>query len=263
MPRKIVLHAGFHKTGTSTVQAVLRANRKALMPALAIRLKGQMRELMHATRGYATYGTDEALDKVSRRFDALLADLPGMPRRTLLLSAEELSGHMPGRGPLASYAAAPVLMYLYWQRARIAFPDAPVVFCFALREAAIWRRSAWAEHVKSSGMTLDFDGFCAQYPDAGDLEGIVQQVRARVPAPVETFALEACGAGRLGPADPVLDLCDIPDDIRAQLVPQPPQNTQLDAATLDAMLQINRTHTDTDARNAAKAALLAKGATAK
>ncbi|MDG1067679.1 MAG: hypothetical protein P8P40_04770, partial [Sulfitobacter sp.] len=101
MPRKIVIHAGFHKTGTSTVQAVLRANRKALMPALAIRLKGQMQELMSATRGYSTYGTDEALDKVSRRFDALLAELPGMPRRTLLLSAGELAGHMPGRGPLA------------------------------------------------------------------------------------------------------------------------------------------------------------------
>ena len=83
MPRKIVIHAGFHKTGTSSVQAVLRANRKALMPSVAIRLKGQMQELMHATRGYSTYGTENALEKVRLRFDALLADLPGMPRRTL------------------------------------------------------------------------------------------------------------------------------------------------------------------------------------
>jgi len=261
MPRKIVIHAGFHKTGTSTVQAVLRANRKALMPALAIRLKGQMQELMSATRGYSTYGTDEALDKVSRRFDALLAELPGMPRRTLLLSAEELSGHMPGRGPLADYSAAPVLAYLLWQRAQQALPNTPVVFCFAARAPAPWLRSAWAEHVKSSGMTLGFDEFCARYPDAAALDATVSAVRGRVPAAVHSYALEGCTDLPLGPADPVLDLCDIPADIRVTLTPQPPQNTRLSEDTLAALLHINRTHRDTDARNAAKAALLDKGPT--
>jgi len=259
MPRKIVIHAGFHKAGTSTVQAVLRTNRKALMPALAIRLKGQMQELMSATRGYSTYGTEEALDKVSRRFDSLLADLPGMPRRTLLLSAEELSGHMPGRGLLADYSAAPVLAYLMWQRAQIAFPRTPVVFCYATRTRADWLRSAWSEHVKSSGMTLDHAEFCTAYPGAAALEDVVSEVRRRVPAPVHSYALEACADLPLGPADPVLDLCDIPADLRATLTPQPPQNTRLDEETLTALLHINRTHKDTEARNAAKAALLDKG----
>lgn len=259
MPRKIVVHAGFHKTGTSTVQAVLRTNRKALMPALAIRLKGQMQELMSATRGYSTYLTPDALDKVSRRFDALLDDLPGMPRRTLLLSAEELSGHMPGRGPLADYSAAPVLMYQFWQRAQARFPQAPVMFCFATRQAEAWQRSAWAEHVKSSGMRLDFDEYSARYPLASDLAAVVSEVRRRVPAPVHSYALEDCADLPLGPADPVFDLCDIPDDIRSTLIPQPPQNTRLGEDMLGALLEINRTHKDTETRNAAKAQLLGKG----
>jgi hypothetical protein len=259
MPRKIVIHAGFHKTGTSTVQAVLRANRKALMPVLAIRLKGQMQELMSATRGYSTYGTENALDKVSRRFDALLADLPGMPRRTLVLSAEEFSGHMPGRGPLGDYRAAPVLAYLFWQRAQQALPNTPVVFCFATRLPAAWLRSAWAEHVKSSGMTLDFPEFAARYRDAANLGDVINDVRGRVPAAVHSYALEDCAQLPLGPADPVLDLCDIPDDIRETLIPQAPQNERLAGPTLAALLEINRTHRDTDSRNAAKAALLNKG----
>jgi hypothetical protein len=259
MPRKIVIHAGFHKTGTSTVQAVLRANRKALMPALAIRLKGQVKELISATRGYSTYGTADALDKVNRRFDALLADLPGMPRRTLLLSAEELSGHMPGRGALADYSAAPVLMYLFWQRAQAAFPNTPVQFCFATRDPVAWQRSSWAEHVKSSGMTLDFDDYDAAYPNAFDLAAVISEVRGRVPAPVHSYALEDCADLQLGPADPVLDMCDIPAQLRATLVSQPPQNTRLDDSTLAALLRINRTHKDAHARNAAKAKLLGKG----
>lgn len=259
MPRKIVIHAGFHKTGTSTVQALLRANRKTLMGAVAIRLKGQMQQLMHATRRYSTHGTAEALDKVSRRFDAVLAALPGMPRRTLLLSAEELSGHMPGRGALADYGAAPVLMYLCWQRAQAAFPHTPVIFCFGTRARTEWCRSAWGEHVKSSGMTLDLAQFTAQYPEACDLEAIVREIRRRVPAPVHSFALEDCADLPLGPADPVLDLCEIAPDLRATIAPQAPQNTRLDKDTLAALLDINRTHRDPDARNAAKAALLDKG----
>jgi hypothetical protein len=259
MPRKIVIHAGFHKTGTSTVQAVLRANRKALMPSLAIRLKGQMQELISATRGYSTYGTDDALDKVSRRMDALLADLPGMPRRTLLLSAEELSGHMPGRSSLSDYRAAPVLMYLFWQRAQAVFKQTPVVFCFATRDPNSWQRSSWAEHVKSSGMTLDFADFCEKYPDASNLTSVISDVTSRVPAAVHSYALEDCADLTLGPADPVLDLCDIPDDIRKSLTPQPVQNIRPDDERLAALLQINRTHQDTNARKAAKDALLGKG----
>ncbi len=260
MPRKIVIHAGFHKTGTSTVQAVLRANRKTLMPSLAIRLKGQMQELVSATRGYSTYSTGDALDKVSRRFDALLAELPGMPRRTLLLSAEELSGHMPGRGALADYRAAAVLAYLFWQRAQRAMPNTPLVFCFATRTPTAWLRSAWAEHVKSSGMTLEFAEFCARYPDAADLQSIVSEVRGRVPAPVHSYALEDCANLPLGPADPVLDLCDIPPDTRTMLIPQPPQNTRLGEDILATLLEINRTHRDASTRNAAKAAVLDRGA---
>lgn len=259
MPRKIVFHAGFHKTGTSTVQAVLRANRKALMPALAIRLKGQMQELMSAARGYSTYCTNDALDKVSRRFDTLLAELPDMPRRTLLLSAEELSGHMPGRGALADYSAAPVLANLFWSRAQQAYPDAQVLFCYATRAPASWLKSGWAEHVKSSTMTLDFAAFCARYPDAPNLQTILDDIRQKVPAPVHSYALEECSDLPLGPADPVLDHCDIPDALRAALTPQPPQNKRLSEDTLAALLEINRTHRDKEARKAAKADVLNKG----
>jgi hypothetical protein len=50
MPRRVILHAGFHKTGTTSVQEFLRANRSALKKHVAIRLKPQMRDLIHAAR---------------------------------------------------------------------------------------------------------------------------------------------------------------------------------------------------------------------
>ena len=66
-----------------------------------MRLKGQMRNLMHAANGYSTWRYDRILVKATTRFGAILDDLVVMPKRALLLSAEEFSGHMPGRGELA------------------------------------------------------------------------------------------------------------------------------------------------------------------
>ncbi|HAC50653.1 MAG TPA: hypothetical protein DCE85_15435, partial [Sulfitobacter sp.] len=81
MPRRIILHPGFHKTGTSSLQATLRANRTALKPHVALRLRWHMKDLLHATRGYSTWRDPLTLLKAEHRFETLLDGLPQMPRR--------------------------------------------------------------------------------------------------------------------------------------------------------------------------------------
>jgi hypothetical protein len=260
MPRRIVLHAGFHKTGTSSVQQTLRANRAVLKPALAMRLKGQMGDLMHATRGYSTWRDPLTLAKATRRFGALLDDLPNMPRRCLVISAEELSGHMPGRGDLMDYNAAPILMRKFSKAITARYPKAAQVIYFSTRAPDSWLNSAYWEHVKSSSMTLDFDEFATSYAKATDFDQIVAQTRKAVGCEVHHTRLEDCTELRLGPTDPLLDLCDIPDDIRAQIIAQPMANTRHSDAVLLALLAANRAYDDRDARKAAKHAILAKGA---
>lgn len=257
MPAKIVLHIGFHKTGTSTVQNLLRTNRALLKPHLAMRLKPQMTDLLHATRGYSTWRDKISLAKVARRFDLLLQDLPGMPRRTLVLSAEELSGHMPGRGALADYSAAPELARIYVEWAQRYFPDCEVVIYASTRDPENWLRSAYGEHVKSSSMTLDFTDFVARYGLAADLDGVVDDIAAAVPCRVFRARLEAAQTQRLGPAQPLLDLCNVPPETMARIMPPPVANPALDQDVLLALLDANRTYTDRDARKAAKHAILA------
>lgn len=257
MPAKIVLHIGFHKTGTSTVQNLLRTNRALLKPHLAMRLKPQMTDLLHATRGYSTWRDKISLAKVARRFDMLLQELPGMPRRTLVISAEELSGHMPGRGELADYSAAPELARIYVEWAQRYFYDCEVVIYASTRDPENWLRSAYGEHVKSSSMTLDFTDFVARYGLAADLDGVVDDIAAAVPARVFRARLEAAQTQRLGPAQPLLDLCNVPPETMARIMPPPVANAALDQDVLLALLDANRTYTDRDARKAAKHAILA------
>tara|TARA_R110002110_G_scaffold29627_6_gene105469 strand:- start:2365 stop:3144 length:780 start_codon:yes stop_codon:yes gene_type:complete len=258
MPRRIILHAGFHKTGTTTLQATLRENRVALKKHLALRLRWHMKDLVAATRGYSTWRDPITLMKVQGRFTALMDDLPGMPRRTLVISAEELSGHMPGRGELSDYSAAPVLLHAFWQIASARYPKAEILIYLSTRAPEAWLASAYWEHVKASNMTLDFDDFAARYQGAADLDSIVADVADRVRVPVYHRRLESCADLPLGPADPLLDLCDIPADLRAGLTAPPRANARLGDDVLHAMLDVNRTHKGADARNAAKARLLKK-----
>ncbi|APE42222.1 hypothetical protein BOO69_01445 [Sulfitobacter alexandrii] len=256
MPRRIILHAGFHKTGTSTIQSVLRENRVALKKHVALRLRWHMKDLVAATRGYSTWRDPLTLIKVQDRFTRLMDDLPGMPRRTLVISAEELSGHLPGRGELADYSAAPILLYAFWEIARARYPEAEILIYLSTRAPGPWLESAWAEHVKASNMTLPFEDFAARYHGAANLDAMVAEIASRVPVPVHHRALESCLDLPLGPADPLLDLCDLPAALRAGLVPVAPANTRLKPEILQAMLEANRTQDTAEARNAAKAQLL-------
>ena len=174
MPRRIIIHAGFHKTGTSTVQATLRENRVAMKKHVALRLRWHMKDLVAATRGYSTDLDPLTLIKVQKRFGDLMNELPGMPRRTLIISAEELCGHLPGRGELADYSAAPVLLYAFWEIAKARYPQADVMIYLSTRAPEPWLSSAHWEHVRSSDMTMSFDAFRARYHRATPIAGALE-----------------------------------------------------------------------------------------
>ena len=183
-------------------------------------------------------------------------EVPGMPRRTLIISAEELSGHLPGRGDLDDYSAAPVLLYAFWEIITKRYPAAEILIHLSTRAPDAWLKSAHWEHVKASNMTMDVDAFRERYHAAAHLDDMVNEIASRVPCPVHHAALEDCRDLPLGPAGPLLDLCDLPLSLRAELVAPPPANMRLGDDVLNAMIEANKTHTSPDARNAAKAAIL-------
>ncbi len=258
MPRRIILHTGFHKTGTTSMTATLRTNRPALKRQVAMRLPAQMRELISATRGYSTWRDPLTLIKAETRFHALLDDLPPMPRRTLIITSEELGGHLPGRGDLMDYSAMPIILYSFWSIAHAKFPQADIQIYLSTRNQADWLVSAYWQHVKSSSMTLDLDGFLERFHTAGDLTAMANEIASRVPCPTHHTALEDSKHLPLGPADPILDFCDIPQDVRTALVAAPLENIRPDMDTLLALLDVNRTVKDPEKRVATKKAIMAK-----
>ncbi len=250
MSHPIVIHAGFHKTGTSTVQRFLKGHRAALKPHAVVVLKGRMDALISAARGYSTWRDPITLAKFARRADDLAQSLTHVRRRALILSAEELSGHMPGRAGIDDYSAtAPLIGELAaaFHRHRKA-PD--LRLAYGVRDGAEWLESAYWEHVKSSSMTEDYTDFAARIGPV-DLTCVAQGIAAQTGLPLTLIPLKSNQP--LGPAAPLLALAQIPLD---GLRPEPPRNTRPAPDLLPQLLHINRTEPDRARRRAAKQALL-------
>ena len=241
MPGKIVIHAGFHKTGTTSVQRFIKANSQTLWPLTAIAMRPRFPEVLSASRGYSTWRDPLALAKFTHRFDAFVRDINLGENRRLVISAEELSGHIPGRGDLADYSATPHLMEEIVSVFEDIFDDPNLHFHFSTRAREPWLKSAYWEHVKSSRMTLDFAEYEKKYARSSDLDKVVKDIRKAVgPHPVSTLSLEDAADLPLGPADPIIDALGIGPKRRALLTPVEAANTSPSSEVIEAFLAFNR-----------------------
>ena len=258
MTRPLILHAGFHKTGTSSLQQTLKANRGAIKTHCNLVLKFRLKELLHATRGYSTWRDPLSLAKLAHRADTWLADQPDYAHRGLIASAEEFAGHMPGREGIDDYSAAldllPELVAAFGRR--YTAPDLHVVF--TTRNAESWLNSAYWEHVKSSSMTMTLSEFQTRYATAADFAPLLDQLADKIaPIPLHRIALEDWKDHPLGLAPPMLDLVGVDGETQSTLAPIPPVNTRLPDALLQELLDLNRNISDRETRKTAKQRLIA------
>ena len=252
------MHAGFHKTGTTTVQKALQQNRATLTPHVNVILRPGMVAVCEAARAYSA--SADVLDLALFQYElAQLAESWDISdTRPRLLTSEDLGGHMPGRRGLTSYTATPQLMRTLAETLGEIRPDAQVQFFFSTRAADPWLTSCYVQHLRATRITQTFDEYARTYRESARLSSAIDQIAAAVtPHPVHHCALESSQTRPLGPLDPVLDLIGLPHAVRAGLIPHPPANTAPPQVQIDQMLALNRSNLGAKAWRAAKSALLA------
>ena len=255
---KVTLHPGFHKTGTSGVQAVLRANRRRIAPLAGVLLLRDLGPAVAASTAYATTRDPADLVRFQAAFAAGLA--AHRERPALIISCEGLCGRTPGKRGISDYSAAlPLCKAMAQALEDVISPSLVLTFAFTTRAAQPWLSSAWRHNLAGYRVTEDFAEWAALYGHAAQFDTILQQVQHALPAHrVISLPLEQALDDVLGPAGPVLRLAGFPVRRLARFAPVGRVNTGPSAAQATELLRLNRLGlTDGDLR-AAKRAYLAQ-----
>ncbi|SDO23251.1 hypothetical protein SAMN05216196_104123 [Lutimaribacter pacificus] len=253
---RIVVHAGFHKTGTTSIQHMMRRNGRKLARHFRCCTRRDLPALCEAARAYSLKHDPAELGLFTYELAQFLETLdPGDPR-PLVISSEDLSGHMPGRFGLTGYDAAPRLMATLEQVAGDCLPDPRITFFFTTRTPGPWLRSTYAQHLRAIRFTEDRDSYLSRMQPHADLDRATARIAAAVASPVKTARLEECAADPLGPFGALLDVLRAPEKLRGRLTALPPANPSFPDHVLDRFLALNRSDLSRADLTAAKKRLM-------
>ena len=239
---RIVIHAGFHKTGTTSVQAMLDANRRVLSRQYQVFLKDDFEDLTKCAREFSVDPTPKMLTKVIHAAAVFFDSLDPTDPRPILMSSEDLCGNMPGRRGLDRYDAASLVLSQLAEAAQLRFgPDTDLTFYLSTRSREAWLKSTWWQNLRSTRLTLDFDAYSQQIAAAADLDQVLEDMaEITAGARVTSCPLETSSPTAFGPLTPILDLLDVPEVTRQKLKTLPPANVQPEIGLDLVFLALNR-----------------------
>lgn len=261
-PRRILVHSGFHKTGTSSLQGFLDMHSEPLAPYFYAFGRFQAPAIDEAAKTYAQKRFPWRLAAFRR---AVRNYLSGAPLdRNIVISMESLSGLMPGhrlyggaRAEAYSDTAIAMAKVLVRELRRAFGADIDIVFLFTTRQQEDWLRSVHGHLLRSIRLTDDYEAFRTQFIDLPTLPEQAAKIAALLaPIRVEIAALEAYTLCRIGPARAVLDLMDVPKEVRTMLAPAPRANVGQPFDLRTTFLKLNREITNKAALKARKNGLL-------
>lgn len=252
---KIILHPGFHKTGTSSAQHLLWKNRGALLPHVEIFQIRHLKAPGGSALAFSKSGNPVDLIDLGPQLDAAFAGLGPKEGRHILISHEGLLGHLPGWPGVADYSAAGMLIPLYLEYLAERFPQHEREVVLTTRAPAAWLLSTWRHHLMGQRLREDFAAFSARIGPAAALADQARAVAEAV-APVPVVTADLAEAPALGPGAALLDRLGLPDRVLDGLTPVPVANRGPDSDLAEALLALNRSPAGDAEVAAEKAALI-------
>lgn len=238
------------------MQHFLWANREALEPYFELRLMRHFKPVVRLAGMFSRRKNPLQLVDMVGLLDESFEATPLHNDRDLLISSEGLCGHMPGSNNVNDYSAVPILMtYLAGYLAE-RFPDAQVKILFTTRNSYDWLYSAYRHQLRGQRLTMEFAEFEAKFRDAAHFEKVITEV-ATVLAPLPVMFMPMSDALRhpLGPGAALVDQMNVPEDVRARLIPVGKGNEGPSDALCAQFLKLNRSNLSDGANAEAKNAL--------
>lgn len=183
-PKRIIVHAGLRKTGTTSIQNFLSLNAARLPEGVAVSPRDDLTKPWRK----AVAADIEKPDRraVQRAAKALGAAVQDISADVLVISDENLIGQSvvaPDGRDIFDLAAT------YLPMIETALHGAQIEFVIYTREQDRWLKSAWAQGVKRSGIADSFENWRSRLPRIDAQEGLAR-VRSALNSPLHVFAME-------------------------------------------------------------------------
>lgn len=237
--RRLVVHLGLHKTGSTAIQRHLNRNADQLAGRLVLRTPQEGSPMRPLGRAALAYSLAPGKDSEAALRDALAEVLAGLPANGLpvLLSHENLAGAMPGKGgETGLYPVLPQIVRLIREGAA----GFDLAFVYYTRDMAAWRPSVWSQLVRTEGYRRDLSAFEAEIaglPGWDDLDR--RLAHAAGDARLTRFRLED-EAALDRPGRQLLTLAGLDQaEIDALQVLEGPSNERLCDAATEFMRRLN------------------------
>jgi hypothetical protein len=239
---RIVLHGGFHKTGTTSLQAGLEAHRPALAGRVLVQTLQLTPELARATEAARAFSLRPDAGLLQTAMADWVAGLPDPAAHDLAISSEDFAGHMPGRFGVPDYRAAVATIPAAVQALRGRFPGAEVTVLMTLRAAEPWLKSLHWQLSIHPELMLKQRRFCKEFAAAAAFEAVTGPLAQALAgaAVLRLASLEGLTLRRLGPVEAVYDALDLPDTLRASLRALPRRNARAAEGLADQFVTLNR-----------------------
>ena len=237
--RRIIVHLGFPKTASTTIQAMLAANAGRFGPGIVVSpkddltrklRKNALRFMRSGGKAWFRWRHAVATREMVRKIDAMAFE-------TLLISDENMVGIESGK----IFDPPGKTDFVAWvQRFDQALVGYDVTYVLYMRDPGPWRISAYNQAFKMRRVKEPFDEWAQKHNDLGGPARIVEELRGILGARLKTFEM----AAEVGPdklmGRYLLELAGAsPEQIAAVVVP-PHKNESLPAAAIEFLQLVHK-----------------------
>ncbi|MBO9436109.1 hypothetical protein J7394_17945 [Ruegeria sp. R13_0] len=257
--RRVLLHLGLHKTGTTVAQSFLYKNRQLIWPHFSLILPYKTRKtgIADIATRHSIYRLHSTLAEFETGFRALLDPIDFGTRRGLILSEENFAGLRPSRNSAEGYGATPELATTLVEQVTDRLGPVDLTIYLSLRQREDWLRSLWAHDLRRTRLVQDYDEFREALNHLPSPKETADTLQDRLPlVKVQTEWMEDLRKRRFGPGAPFATFLNLPRDKMFKLVAPEPHKARPTDEVLLELLELNRSALDDAALMAQKKALI-------
>jgi len=195
----------------------------------------------HAT-DFSRDGYKWHLNALARDFHKVLDTVADAPADQLIISEENLMGQMPGKNDVFSYAAVPPLLDCVLKTLRDHFGEQTEIdVIFSTRNTESWMSSIWKHTLTVKRLTDAEETLKDRLRPHRNLAGIVQDLQQMFPGTsLTSVALEDTQGTEFGPATPLLDWIELPEEQRREMKKTGLRNPAGQTEIYAQLLELNR-----------------------